>query len=112
MVSVALKHEEARQTIMGFEDRVGVAAINDLDSTVLSGDIDAVDTILARLAARGVQSRSLRVNYAFHSPQMEPFCVELEAALAVDADKDQSYVLAVLTAAGPTKTMAFAEEAV
>ncbi len=71
MVSVGLTEQDAQKAIAGFEDRVGIAAVNDPSSVVLSGDIESVDIIVQRLLANNVQTRPLRVNYAFHSPQME-----------------------------------------
>ncbi|WP_156934713.1 type I polyketide synthase [Pseudonocardia spinosispora] len=62
-------------------DRVAVAAVNDPDSTVLSGDAEAVAQVLARLGRAGVASRELRVEYAFHSPAMEPARAALTGAL-------------------------------
>ncbi len=42
-------------------------------STVISGEAAAIDEIVAAANRRGVRSKVLPVNYAFHSPQMEPF---------------------------------------
>ncbi len=81
MVSVSLDEHAAKQIISEMKDRVGIAAINDGTSVVLSGDIDVVNDIVERLTARGVRSRPLRVNYAFHSPQMDEFLDEFIAAL-------------------------------
>ncbi|HMY21804.1 MAG TPA: type I polyketide synthase, partial [Polyangium sp.] len=81
MVSVSLTEEEARQTIAGLEHRLGIGAINDPDSVVLSGDTEAVDKLVAELSSRGVAVRPLRVDYAFHSPQMESLAAEFLSAL-------------------------------
>ncbi len=81
MVWIALPAEEAARAIAGREAVLSIGAINDPGSVVLSGDTAAIDDVVARLTQRGVQSRVLRVNYAFHSPQMTPLAKELEAAL-------------------------------
>lgn len=81
MVSVSLTEDAARKTIAGSEDRIGIGAINDPGSVVLSGDIEAVDKLVGELSARGVTVRPLRVDYAFHSPQMEPLSAEFLSAL-------------------------------
>lgn len=81
MVSVSLTEEEARQTIAGLKHRLGIGAINDPDSVVLSGDTEAVDKLVAELSSRGVAVRPLRVDYAFHSPQMESLAAEFLSAL-------------------------------
>nr|QVV57687.1 polyketide synthase [Myxococcales bacterium] len=81
MAWVALPPEEAAQAIAGQEERLAIAAINDPASVVLSGEERALDSLLAELSQRGVLSRPLRVNYAFHSPQMDPLARELAASL-------------------------------
>nr|QVV57685.1 malonyl CoA-acyl carrier protein transacylase [Myxococcales bacterium] len=81
MVSVALPEAEAAQAIAGYEDRLSVAAVNDPGSVVLAGDAAALDAVSAALTARGVECRPLRVNYAFHSPQLAPLQRELVAML-------------------------------
>ena len=81
MVAVELPFEAAEAALAGVRDRVSVAAINGPASVTLSGDAGALDQVVAELGARGVLCRALRVNYAFHSPQMEPFRGELADAL-------------------------------
>jgi natural product biosynthesis luciferase-like monooxygenase protein len=53
-------------------DGVGLAAINASDETVLSGPGNALEKIATALRDKGVDSRSLTVSHAFHSPLMEP----------------------------------------
>jgi myxalamid-type polyketide synthase MxaE and MxaD len=59
-----------------------VAAVNSPAASVLAGEPAALEAVLDRLRGQGVTCRMLRVEYAFHSPQMEPYDAELEAALA------------------------------
>ncbi|WP_416904860.1 SDR family NAD(P)-dependent oxidoreductase [Micromonospora echinospora] len=81
MATVALPEHEAAQAVAGYGDRLAVAAVNSPTSTVLAGDADALAEVLAGLAERDVSSRPLRVEYAFHSPQMAPFQDPLVQAL-------------------------------
>ncbi|SCL23206.1 Acyl transferase domain-containing protein [Micromonospora pallida] len=81
MATVALPEHEAAQAVARYGDRLTVAAVNSPTSTVLAGDADALAEVLAVLAERGVSSRPLRVEYAFHSPQMAPFQALLIQAL-------------------------------
>ncbi len=81
MLSVGLPVSEAEQVIQGFEDLVSVAAINSPTSATLSGDTEALQEISDLLVQRGIFCRFLAVNYAFHSPQMEPVKRELLASL-------------------------------
>ncbi|HVK63421.1 MAG TPA: type I polyketide synthase, partial [Polyangium sp.] len=86
MVSVAASPDEARKFIEGYEDRVSIAAVNDPDTIVLAGQTQALDEITGRLERSGIACRSLRVNYAFHSPQMDPLAAELvERLVRIDA---------------------------
>lgn len=72
MAAVALSAEEAGEALRGYDGRLSVAAVNDRRSVVLSGEHQALGEVLEALRGRGVQCRPLKVNYAFHSPQMEP----------------------------------------
>ncbi|SNS94794.1 MULTISPECIES: type I polyketide synthase [unclassified Azospirillum] len=52
--------------------RVGIAGLNGVAETVLSGDAAALDVIGADLSARGIRWKKLAVSHAFHSPLMDP----------------------------------------
>ncbi|QSQ15454.1 type I polyketide synthase [Myxococcus landrumensis] len=81
MFMVDLTLEEAKEALRGFEDRVSVAVSNGVRSTVLSGDPVALEAVTARLAAREVFFRPVKVDVASHSPQMDPLRPDLLAAL-------------------------------
>jgi acyl transferase domain-containing protein len=81
MIAVALPEHEAKIALEGLEDRVGLSAVNAPCQVVLSGEGAAVEAVVERLSARGVECRPLRVDYAFHSPQMEPLRAELVEVL-------------------------------
>ncbi|HET8659851.1 MAG TPA: type I polyketide synthase [Micromonosporaceae bacterium] len=81
MATVALPAAEAAEAVAAYADRLTVAAVNSPISTVLAGEADALAEVLSVLTGRGVSSRMLRVEYAFHSPQMEPFRTPLVRAL-------------------------------
>ena len=80
--AVELPMDEALRAIAGYEDRLGVAGSNAPTASVLSGAPDALEEVLGQLRARGVFCRELRVDIAFHSPQMDALVPELEAQLA------------------------------
>ena len=77
MASVDLSIEDARRAIAGYEDRVSIAVSTSPTSTVLSGDPTALTTILEQLQARDVFCRMVKVDFASHSPQMDPLRADL-----------------------------------
>jgi acyl transferase domain-containing protein len=81
MALVELSLDAARARIAGREARISVAASNGPRSTVLSGDPDAVQEVLAGLEREGVFCRLVKVDVASHGPQMEPLAAELAAQL-------------------------------
>ncbi|MGV9856846.1 beta-ketoacyl synthase N-terminal-like domain-containing protein, partial [Streptomyces sp. NPDC003442] len=76
----AVQAGEAEVDLSGLEDRVAVAAVNSSSAVVLSGDRDAVEEAVGRLAGRKV--RWLEVSHAFHSPLMRPIADELARVVA------------------------------
>jgi acyl transferase domain-containing protein/acyl carrier protein len=82
MAAVELPEDEVRAALEGYEDRVCVAAVNSPAATVLAGEAPALEELVGRLRSRGVTCRLLHVEYAFHSPQMEPCDRKVAAALA------------------------------
>lgn len=82
MIAAGLSEAEARPWIERHPGRVDIAAINSPRALTLSGDPAAVAAIAAGLDAHGVFNRKLRVEYAFHSAQMDPVESDLRAALA------------------------------
>jgi len=81
MAAVELSEEEARVELSGLEG-LCVAAVNGPSAVTVAGDPAALEGFVAHLQQRGATARRLRVDYAFHSPQMEPYDREVEAALA------------------------------
>lgn len=81
MAAVALAPEQVLRELASYANQVEIAAFNSPVSVTLSGESTALDRILEALQARGIVCRWLAVNYAFHSPQMEPFREEMVGAL-------------------------------
>ncbi len=72
MIAAGLSAEESSHWIGGHEDIVALAAINSPTSVTISGDADAIETIAKKIKDAGIFCRHLDVEYAFHSPQMQP----------------------------------------
>ncbi|MFI2213278.1 SDR family NAD(P)-dependent oxidoreductase [Streptomyces sp. NPDC020141] len=82
MLAVDLSRAAALEALEGFEDSVSLAVHNGPSSCVLSGEKDAVLTLKELLEAEGTYCRLVNVDYASHSPQMDPLEPDLLAALA------------------------------
>jgi acyl transferase domain-containing protein/pimeloyl-ACP methyl ester carboxylesterase len=63
-------------------ERIGVAAVNAPEQTVLSGDAGALEAIAASLTAGGTRQTWLQVSHAFHSPLMRPMLDAFEEVAA------------------------------
>jgi acyl transferase domain-containing protein/acyl-CoA synthetase (AMP-forming)/AMP-acid ligase II/thioesterase domain-containing protein len=72
MLALVATAERAERAIGAHSDRVAIAAVNGLESTVISGDADAVAEIERALAAEDITHRRLAVRYGYHSPLMDP----------------------------------------
>jgi Polyketide synthase modules and related proteins len=81
MLAVGLAEADALKAIQRF-DGVAIAAINSFNAVTLSGDTDQLKRISAELTGRDVFNKFLRVEVAYHSPQMDPLHDELLASLA------------------------------
>lgn len=82
MAAIELPEEEVEKWLAPHRDCVSVAAINSPTSIVIAGDSTAISEIVSAARIRGVRSTILPVNYAFHSPQMEPFAALMEEAVS------------------------------
>ncbi|HEY6097924.1 MAG TPA: acyltransferase domain-containing protein, partial [Anaeromyxobacter sp.] len=72
MAAVLAGEPEVAAALRGRERALAIAAVNAADNVVISGSATALEEVLADLAARGLESRSLNVSHAFHSPLMDP----------------------------------------
>jgi acyl transferase domain-containing protein/acyl carrier protein len=81
MAVVQLSLEEAERAISGREGRVSVAVNSSPYTTVLSGEVAALEEVLAELERQDVLFRRIRVDYASHSPQVDPLRPDLFEAL-------------------------------
>lgn len=101
MASVELPPSEVEAMLDAAGGSVSIAAINAPDSCVVSGAPAGVEAVLARAAARGAASTMLPVDYAFHSPQMEPFGAKLETVIRdIVSAKASIPLISTVTASG------------
>ncbi|MBB5801447.1 acyl transferase domain-containing protein/acyl carrier protein [Saccharothrix ecbatanensis] len=77
MVAVQADETDVAASLIGYEGRLEIAAVNGPRAVVVSGDADAMDAWLP--AWEGHKTTRLRVSHAFHSPRMEPMLAEFRA---------------------------------
>ncbi|MFJ5264999.1 type I polyketide synthase [Streptomyces sp. NPDC088387] len=82
MASVALPADAVREHLASYGDRLAVAAVNGPSSTVISGEPEALDEVLAALESDGTRVRRIAVDYASHSSHVESIRDELLDVLA------------------------------
>ncbi|MEU9601936.1 SDR family NAD(P)-dependent oxidoreductase [Streptomyces sp. NPDC048109] len=93
MLAVDLDREAAAAALEGFEDSVSLAVHNGPNSCVLSGEKDAVLMLKELLEADGTYCRLVNVDYASHSPQMDPLEADLITALGPAAPREGTIAL-------------------
>ncbi|UYB43885.1 SDR family NAD(P)-dependent oxidoreductase [Streptomyces sp. Je 1-4] len=82
MVSVAGSREAVQERIAKWGERISIAAINGPSSTVVSGEPEALQELLAECAEQEVRARQVPVDYASHGAQVEELREELATVLA------------------------------
>jgi malonyl CoA-acyl carrier protein transacylase len=78
MVNIFASEARVLAAIQPYANQVSIAAINGLESVVISGQHQAVAAAIATLQGEGFNSVKLNVSHAFHSPLMEPVLAEFE----------------------------------
>ncbi len=82
MLMVSTDLATARDLVAGCVGRVSIAVVNAPRMLVLSGDPRPLDEIAEALKARGGFCRRVNVDYASHSPHMDPLLPLLREALS------------------------------
>ncbi|SDJ98314.1 enediyne polyketide synthase [Actinopolyspora mzabensis] len=80
MAGLSCSPKEAQRFLIG--TNVVIAGYNGPRQTVLAGGTNEIEEVCATAAARGVQTSSLNVSHAFHSPLVEPAAAVLDDRLA------------------------------
>ena len=81
MVAVGLSAAEAKKAIGEYADKVQVAVINSPGMVTIAGDTEPLKKVIEPLEEAGKFVRWLRIDYAFHTHQMDPIKTELLEAL-------------------------------
>ncbi len=81
MAVVLASEAIVKQAIAEYPKDVSIAALNGPRNVVISGQQEAIDDIITSLTTQDIQTHSLDVSHAFHSPLMEPMLAEFEEVL-------------------------------
>lgn len=82
MMSVQLPAEQVQARSAAWGGRLSLAAVNGPSTTVVSGDSEALDELLAACREEGVRARRISVDYASHSAHVERVQAEMSEALS------------------------------
>ncbi|OBH06746.1 type I polyketide synthase [Mycobacterium sp. E1747] len=82
MVSIACGVDRARELLAAYGNRLSIAAINGASAVVVSGEVAALEELIAFCADLDLRTRRIDVNYASHSAEVEAIQAELIEALA------------------------------
>ncbi|OXM61126.1 type I polyketide synthase [Amycolatopsis vastitatis] len=99
MASILAGQREVLDLLDG-TDQVDIAALNSPNSTVISGDSEALNAVIATAARRGVKAKKLRISRAAHSSQMDAILDDYAAVVeAVDLRPPKRTIISTLTGA-------------
>ncbi|XWN32591.1 MAG: thioester reductase domain-containing protein [Devosia sp.] len=81
MAAIGLAVEPAAQFIANYDGLV-IAGDNGPEAVSVAGPVASIDALVARLKENGVFATKLRLNYAFHSPAMDPIESDFRALVS------------------------------
>ncbi|MEB3961646.1 SDR family NAD(P)-dependent oxidoreductase, partial [Streptomyces kunmingensis] len=81
MASVGAGVARVEEILAPWGERVSVAAVNGPSQVVISGEVDAVEEVVAGCQELGLRARRIAVDYASHSASMEVLRSDLAQAL-------------------------------
>jgi acyl transferase domain-containing protein len=82
MIAVELGVEALREHLSKWGEQLSIAAINSAQSTLVSGEAEILDAVVADLTAAEIFARKIRVDYASHCAQVEAVRDDLLDSLA------------------------------
>lgn len=73
MLAIGLGREDAEPYLLGLTSgKAVIACVNSPSSVTVSGDLDAIEEIEAKIHSANIFARKLKVEAAYHSHQMQP----------------------------------------
>ncbi|MGL6342776.1 MAG: type I polyketide synthase, partial [Waterburya sp.] len=98
MYAVFASETKVKSVIEAFKEKVAIAAINSPQSIVISGEKTAVQAVISKFDAQGINSKQLTVSHAFHSPLMQPILEEFsQVAKSINYHQPQIKLISNVT---------------
>ncbi|MEM9508974.1 MAG: type I polyketide synthase, partial [Cyanobacteria bacterium P01_E01_bin.35] len=98
MVSIVGDLELVKNLIKPYREQVCIAAINGERSIVISGENEAIESIVQQLEQDEIKYKKLNVSHAFHSPLMQPTLEKFRAVTEeIDYYQPQLNIVANVT---------------
>ncbi|MFY2858380.1 acyltransferase domain-containing protein, partial [Mycobacterium sp. THU-M104] len=104
MVSLACGPDRAAELIAPWADHLNIAAVNGVSAVAVSGDPDALAGLIRRCAAEDVRARTIDVDYASHSKQVDAIREPLAEALFGIAPRSSSVAFFSTVTGAPVDT--------
>jgi acyl transferase domain-containing protein len=82
MAAINLSYDAVKDFIIDYDKTVSVAAINGLESIVISGYTDHIHDIVSICDKKAIKTKLLKVSHAFHSHLLEPMLANFKTVLA------------------------------
>ena len=110
MFAVFASEEIIQQIINPLAEKIAIAAINNYQSVVISGEKLALKQIISKLESQGIKYKQLNVSHAFHSPLMTSILDDFAAvAKTVNYRKPQVQLISNVTGEVATEEIATPE---
>ena len=81
MAVVQLPRQQTEQALEAYDGQLSLAVLSSPQASVVAGDPEAIQDLMAELASGNVYCRRIKVDVASHSPQTEPLLDELRQGL-------------------------------
>ncbi len=72
MISLSLSEDNTTTLLQPWTDHIWIAALNGPTTTIVAGDTTALDALLHHCEHHGIHARRIAVDYASHTPHIEP----------------------------------------
>ncbi|MET9558673.1 beta-ketoacyl synthase N-terminal-like domain-containing protein, partial [Streptomyces sp. NPDC006645] len=82
MASVPLPADEVQAHLDAYAQSLAIATVNGPASTVIAGDVTALEEVLAHYQATDIRARRIDVDYASHTPHIDQLADQLAELLA------------------------------